>query len=113
MGKPDNLELVRDIQDYYQYADNELVKLNLDNQEFYRLLMSYYGVRGINTLNRVINQRNLAYMNWTWLSDPSSQEYINLETAMLLYRLVVEENLSVIRALETESESLIEKIGKE
>jgi hypothetical protein len=34
----DNLEIVRDIKDYYQYADNQLIKLNSDNEEFYRLL---------------------------------------------------------------------------
>ena len=89
----DNLEIVRDIKDYYQYADNQLIKLNSDNEEFYRLLMSYYGVRGINTLNRVIEKRNLEYIDWSWLSNPSSKEYINLETAMLLYKLVVEVNL--------------------
>ena len=32
----DNLEIVRDIKDYYQYADNEIEKLNTDNEEFYR-----------------------------------------------------------------------------
>jgi len=75
--------------------------------------MSYYGVRGINTLNRVNEKRNLEYIDWTWLSNPSSQEYINLETAMLLYKLVVEENLSIIQALEKKSNLLIDKIEKE
>ncbi len=108
----DNPEIVRDIKDYYQYADNELIKLNSDNEEFYRLLMSYYGVRGINTLNRVIEKRNLEYIDWTWLSNPSSQEYINLETAMLLYKIVVEANLRLIQALEKKSNLLIDKIEK-
>lgn len=108
----DHPEIVRDIKSYYQYADNELIKLNTDNEEFYRLLMSYYGVQGINTLNRVIQKRNLDYIDWTWLSNPSSQEYINLETAMLLYQLVVVENLRVIQALEEKSNLLIDKIDK-
>jgi hypothetical protein len=109
----DNLEIVRNIKDYYQYADNELIKLNSDNEEFYRLLMSYYGVRGINTLNRVIEKRNLEYIDWTWVSNPSSQEYINLETAMLLYKIVVKANLKVIQELEKKSNLLIDKIEKE
>ncbi len=108
----DNLELVRDIKGYYQYADNELIKLNLDNEEFYRLLMSYYGVQGINTLNRVMQKRNLEYIDWTWLSNPSSQEYINLETTMLLYQLVVKANLSLIHTLEKKTNLLIDKIEK-
>jgi hypothetical protein len=106
----DNPGIVPEIKNYYQYADNQLIKLNSDNEEFYRLLMSYYGVQGINTLNRVIEKRNLEYIDWTWLSNPSSQEYINLETAMLLYQLVVKENLSVIQALEKSQHLLIEKI---
>ena len=109
----DNLEIVRDIKDYYQYADNQLIKLNSDNEEFYRLLMSYYGVRGINTLNRVIRQRNLEYIDWTWLTNPRSQEYINLETAMLLYQIVVEANLNILQKLEKKSNLLIDKIEKE
>ena len=108
----DNQEIEREIKDYYQYADNELIKLNADNEQFQRQLMSYYGVRGINTLNRVINKRNLEHIDWTWLSDPSSQEYINLETAMLLYKLVVEVNLEEIQALEKRSALLIDKINE-
>ncbi len=106
----DNLEIVRDIKDYYQYADIELIKLNTDNEVFYQLLMTYYGVQGINTLNRIIKQRNLEYIDWSWLTNPRSKEYINLETAMLLYQLVVEENLGVIQELEKKSNLLIDKI---
>ena len=109
----DNIEIGRDIKDYYQYADNQLIKLNSDNEEFYQLLMTYYGVRGINTLNRVIKQRNLEYIDWSWLTNPRSTEYINLETAMLLYQLVVEENLKIIQELEKKTNLLIDKIGKE
>jgi len=108
----DNLEIEREIKDHYQYANNELIKLNFDNEQFQRQLMSYYGVRGINILNRVINKRNLEYIDWTWLSNPSSQEYINLETAMLLYKFVVEVNLKEIQALKKRSDLLIDKIEK-
>ncbi len=109
----DNLEIVRDIKDYYQYADNQLIKLNSDNEYFYQFLMTYYGVRGINTLNRVIKQRNLEYIDWSWLTNPRSIEYINLETAMLLYQLVVDENLKIMQELEKKSNLLIDKIENE
>jgi hypothetical protein len=109
----DNLEIVRDIKDYYQYADNDLIKLNSDNKVFYELLMTYYGVRGINTLNRIIRQRNLEYIDWSWLTNPRSIEYINLETAMLFYQIVVKENLKIMEELEKKSNLLIDKIEKE
>lgn len=109
----DDLEIVRDIKDYFQYADNQLIKLNSDNEEFYRLLMSYYGVQGINTLNRVIENRNLEYIDWSWLTNPRSMEYINIETSMLLYQLVVRANLKVIQDLEKKSNLLIDKIEKD
>ena len=109
----DNLEIVRDIKDYYQYADNQLIKLNSDNEYFYQFLMSYYGVRGINTLNRVWRQRNLEYIDWSWLTNPRSKEYINLETAMLLYQLAVKVNLDEMEELEKKSNLLIDKIEKE
>jgi hypothetical protein len=108
----DNLDVAQEIKNHYQYAENELIKLNADNEEFYRLLMSYYGVNGINSLNRIINNRNLEYLDWSWLSDPNSQEFINLETAMLLYKLVVDTNLEIISSLEKNSISLIDKIEK-
>ncbi len=109
----DNLEIVRDIKDYYQYADIELIKLNSDNEHFYHLLMTYYGVRGVNTLNRLYRQRNLEYIDWSWLTNPRSIEYINLETAMLLYQFVVEENLKIMEELGGKSNVLIDKIEKE
>jgi len=109
----DNLEIVRDIKDYYQYADNQLIKLNSDNEYFYQFLMSYYGVRGINTLNRIWRQRNLEYIDWSWLTNPRSKEYINLQTAMLLYQLAVEVNLKEIEELKKKSNLLIDKIEKE
>jgi hypothetical protein len=109
----DNFGIIRDIKDYFQYADNQLIKLNSDNEEFYRLLMSYYGVRGINNLNRVIQKRNLEYIDWSWLTNPRSVEYINLETAMLLYQLAIDANLTVIQELEKKSILLIDNIEKE
>ena len=109
----DNLEIVRDIKDYYQYADIELIKLNSDNEYFYHLLMTYYGVQGINTLNRVWRQRNLEYIDWSWLTNPRSKEYINLETAMLLYQVAVNVNLNEMEELEKKSNVLIDKIEKE
>ena len=109
----DNLEIVRDIKDYYQYADIELIKLNSDNEHFYHLLMTYYGVQGINTLNRIWRQRNLEYIDWSWLTNPSSKEYINLETAMLLYQVAVNVNLDEMEELEKKSNVLIDKIEKE
>lgn len=109
----DNLEIVRDIKDYYEYADVQLIKLNSDNEYFYQLLMTYYGVRGVNTLNRLLRQRNLEYIDWSWLTNPRSKEYINLETIMLLYQLVVEVNLGVMQELEKKSNLLIDQIEKE
>jgi len=75
--------------------------------------MSYYGVRGINTLNRIWRQRNLEYIDWSWLTNPRSKEYINLQTAMLLYQLAVEVNLKEIEELKKKSNLLIDKIEKE
>jgi hypothetical protein len=109
----DNVEIVRDIKDYYQYTDIELIKLNSDNEIFFLQAQNLYGVKGFSTWFRLYYQRNLEYIDWSWLSDPRSNEYKSLEALLLYYRLSIEVNLEVMQELEKRSKLLIDKINME
>ncbi len=106
----DNPEIVRDIKNYFEYADTELVKLNSDNVIFFETLLDYYELSGINTWHRLNKQRNLEYVDWSWLSDPRSKEYMSLEASMLYYEVAIEENLRLMQILESRSKLLIDQI---
>ena len=109
----DNQEIVRGIKDYFQYADVELKKLNSDNEYFFQSLLKYYGEKGINTWQRLNSERNLEYIDWSWLKNPRSTEYMNLETIMLYYKFAIEENLNIMIELEKKSSSIIDQIAME
>jgi len=109
----DNVEIVRDIKDYYQYTDIELFKLNSDNEIYFLQAQNLYGAKGFSTWFRLYYQRNLEYIDWSWLTDPRSNEYENLEAMLLYYQLSIEVNLGVMQELEKRSKLLIDKIKKQ
>ena len=109
----DNIEIVRDIKDYYQYTDIELFKLNSDNEIYFQQAQNLYGVKGFSNWFRLYYQRNLEYIDWSWLSDPRSNEYERLEAMLLYYKLSIEVNLGIMQELEKRSKLLIDKIKME
>jgi hypothetical protein len=109
----DNLEIVREIKDYYQYTDIELIKLNSDNEIYFLQAQNLYGVKGFSTWFRLYYQRNMEYIDWSWLTDPRSNEYESLEAMLLYYQLSIEVSLGVMQELEKRSKLLIAKIKKE
>ena len=109
----DNVEIVRDIKDYYEYADIELFKVNSDSEIYFLQAQNLYGVKGFSTWFRLYYQRNLEYIDWSWLSDPRSDEYERLEAMLLYYKLSIEVNLEVMQELEKRSKLLIHNIKKE
>ena len=111
--KFDNQELVRSVKDYFQYAEIELMKLNSDNEYFFETLLTYYGEKGLNTWHRLNTQRNLEFIDWSWLNNPSSNEYMNLESILLYYKLAIEETVRVIQELEKRSKFLSIQISEE
>jgi hypothetical protein len=89
---------------YYEFAKVEIEKVNLDNQEFYRYVLSTSGYEYINTVSRVILKANLECIDWAWLKDPKSERYMKFEARVNFHRKAIEENKLVI-------EQLIEKAG--
>ena len=109
----ENVDIVRDIKNYYEYADIELNKLNSDNEIYFRQAQNLYGNKGFSTWFRLYYQRNLEHIDWSWLTDPNSDEYERLEAMLLYYKLSIEVSLELIQELETRANLLIDKVKNE
>ncbi len=94
-----NPDISRAIVQYYGFAQTELQKLNLDNQEFYRYVLTTGAMLYINTVRRLDDKVNLEYIDWSWLQDPSSERYMSFEGRLGFHRHAIEVNRDLIREL--------------
>ena len=108
-----NQELKKSINDYFQYVEIELIKLNSDNKVFFEVTSDKMEIEEFNRLFRLIEQRNLEYIDWSWLKDPKSREYKQFETRILYFRLAIKENQDVIAILMRKSNELIDQLDIE
>jgi len=105
-------EIIRDINLYYQYAENELHKLNSDNEYYWEWATDTLGEEFNNGL-RLYSGRNLDYNDWSWQYDPTSKEYKHIESINIYYKIAIIENIRVINSLQKKSKQLIKKISEE
>jgi len=111
--KISNQELKNSIEDYFQFAEIELMKLNSDNKTFFEVISYRQDIEEVNRFFRLFEQRNLEYLDWSWLNDPESREYKQLENRILYFRLAIVENQKVITMLMTKSNRLIDILNIE
>ena len=105
-------EIIREIKEYYQYAEIELEKLNSDNEIFYKWSLETYGDE-FNIIHRLLSGRNLDYIDWSWRNNPKRDEYKHIESINIYYKLVIETNIEIINNLQDKSKKLIKRIAKE
>jgi hypothetical protein len=72
-----------------------------------------YGDWGSNLWERLFWKRNLEHVDWSWLTDPKSEEYKKIETITLYHKLAILANLQIINKIMNRSKKLIEEISKE
>ena len=108
--KIDNAQISHSINDYYGFAKLELEKVNSDNQEFYRYVLSTSGYKYINTGSRISNKNNLEYTDWSWLKDPRSERYMKFESRVEFHKVAIEANKLVIGQLIEKAENLLRVI---
>ncbi len=104
--------LTQSITEYYEFANFEVDKRNRDNQDFYNYLLRIGQIDVFNRVLRLVEQRNLDYLNWTWLKDPNSEEYKEFETRVLWFKGAISGNRSVINQLKTKATDLIRNIDR-
>lgn len=67
-------------------------------------------IEALNRWFRLNEQRNLEYIDWSWLEDPESIEYKQLENRILYTRIALKTNQNVIAILINRSKKLIDKL---
>ena len=110
--KFNNGEIIREIKEYYQYAEIELYKLNSDNEIFFQWLLETYGDE-LSIWLRLYSRRNLDYIDWSWRNNPKRKEYQHIESINIYYKNAIEANIEIINSLQDKSKQLIKRISEE
>ena len=105
-----NKNLNNSINNYFQYAEIELKKLNSDNEQFLQWMVNNIN---LNLWERLKSNRNLEYEDWSWLQNPASPEYKRLETWIGYYVAALKANQDLLTSLKLKSKDLISKIESE
>ncbi len=105
--KLNDLKLSQSISEYYEFANFEIIKVNLDNQDFYNWILETGGIDYINTSVRISFQRNLENVDWTWLKDPNSIEYKSFEARISFHLIAIQANQLLISQLIAKSKDVI------
>ena len=107
----ENENLGQSISSYYEYANFEILKLNRDNQNFADYVLSPDMKEQKNINFRLVQQRNLEYIDWSWLKDPNSELYKELENRSMWFYYAIKANKIVLRNFKKRSRELIEKLN--
>ena len=109
----ENEALGQSISGYYEYANFEKTKLNRDNQNFADYVLSPAMKEQKNLTFRLAQQRNLEYIDWSWLKDPNSEMYQELENRATWFYYALKANRLVLSNLKGKSKNIIEKLNIE
>ena len=108
-----NESIGQNISGYYEYANFEKTKLNRDNQNLADYVLSPAMKEQKNITFRLAQQRNLEYIDWTWLKDPNSELYKELENRATWFYYALKANRLVLGNLKEKSNNLIEQLNSE
>ena len=104
--------IIREIKEYYKFAEIELKKLNSDNEIFYKWSLDTYGDE-FSIIHRLFSGRNLDHIDWSWRNNPKRKEYQHIESINIYYKLAIGTNIEVINNLNDKSKQLIKSITEE
>ncbi|MBT8266710.1 MAG: hypothetical protein KJP20_09230 [Bacteroidia bacterium] len=103
----DNHELENSILEYYEIAEFELTKLNRDNQNMndYFLDSSSWEQKNLNF--RLLRGRYLDDIDWSWLQDPDSKKFKQLENHVIWFDYAIMANQLVLSQLKDKAQSTL------
>ncbi len=111
--KLQNDSLSNMISEFYEISSFELTKLNLDNQALAEYAANPIHDERQSITNRLAFQKNLEHIDWSWLNNPDSKLYKELEVRVTWFRVAIEANRSVMQVLSEKAKSLISTIDRE
>ena len=106
----DNQELENSIAEYYEFAEFELTKLNRDNQNMNDYFLDRSSWEQKNRNFRLIRGRYLDDMDWSWLQDPNSKEFKELENKVIWFDYAIMANQLVLSQLNEKAQRTILQI---
>jgi hypothetical protein len=109
--KISNKDLTQQISDYYETGNFEINKLDRDNQNLADYIMSPINKDQFTMVMRLIEQRNLDYLNWDWLKNPDSEKYQKLESTTIYMKSAIYANQLVIEELIQKAENTIKSVN--
>jgi hypothetical protein len=95
---------------YYDFANNEIMLINQDNQMFYDYTLDN-NVNLVNTVLRLKYQRNFETIDWSWLKNPNSEKYKEMESYILFHLSAIEATRLLISQLIEKTEEVIISIN--
>ena len=106
----ENQGLENSIAEYYEIAEFELTKLNKDNQNMNDYFLDRSSWEQKNLIFRLIRGRYLDYIDWSWLQDPNSKEFKELENRVIWFDYSIIANQLVLSQLKEKAQRTILQI---
>lgn len=95
------------IDNYYELARFEMEKLNRDLQNFADAILSAERLPYLNYVARLVTKQNMDNTDWSWLQEPNSDMYKDLETVTMWYSTQIEAYNLVINKLRVQGTEAI------
>ena len=105
-----NKELKAKINAYYELAEFLLEKENRDNQNLNNYILGIKNEDPKKIVMRFYEKKNLDYIDWSWLQNPNSGMYKEIETNTIWTKSAIESNQKVMTSLNNEARILINDI---
>jgi len=105
-----NKDLKNEIIAYYDLAAFLLEKENRDNQNHNNWVLGIKNDDPKRIIMRLREQRNLNYIDWSWLQNPNSAMYKEVETQNIWFKAAIESNQGVLERLRIEARRLKNEI---
>lgn len=105
-----NKSLKNKIEEYFQFADIELKKINSDNEMFYKWVLDNIDLV---LWHKLWANRNLKYENWSWLKNPSSEKFRKSEGYVLFFQNAIKANQTLINSLREKNQIIVRMIEDE
>lgn len=105
-----NENLKNEIFAYYELADFLLEKENRDNQNYNNWVLGIKNDDPKKIVMRLREQTNLDYIDWSWLQNPNSSMYKEIETQIIWFKAAIESNQGVLGRLRIEARKLKNEI---
>ncbi|MCR9290965.1 MAG: DUF6090 family protein [Bacteroidetes bacterium] len=100
-------QLKNDIIAYYELSTFLLEKENRDNQNLNNWLLGVKDNDMKKIVMRLREQRNLDTIDWSWLQNPNSEMYKEIETATFWLKAAIFANQDVMSEIKSEANKLI------